>query len=59
MKHLFALLLFLPVLAPAQDNLNAILWQQTAAESRRRRSGLSRRRRVARALADPHWTAAR
>lgn len=60
MKHLLALLLFLAALAPAQDNLNAILWQQTAAEYRAAAAQAYRAAAAAlpRALADPHWTAA-
>lgn len=61
MKHLAALLfVFLAVPAAAQDNLNATLWQQTAAEYRASTVQAFRAASAAlpRALADPHWTAA-
>lgn len=60
MKHLIALLLLVGVAAPAQDTMNATLWQQTAAEYRAsvRQAYRAALGALPRALADPHWTAA-
>jgi 5'-nucleotidase (lipoprotein e(P4) family) len=60
MKHLVALFVLLVASAPAQDNVNAVLWQQSAAEYRASTIQAFRAARAAlpRALADKQWTAA-
>jgi 5'-nucleotidase (lipoprotein e(P4) family) len=61
MKHLIAVIwLAAAALAPAQDNVNAVLWQQTAAEYRAATIQAFRAASAVlpRALADRQWTAA-
>jgi len=59
MKHLILILMLLAP-AAAQDNVNAVLWQQTAAEYRAAAIQAFRAARAAlpKALDDKHWTAA-
>ena len=61
MKHLIAVIwLLAAAVAPAQDNVNAVLWQQTAAEYRASTIQAFRAATAVlpRALADRQWTAA-
>lgn len=60
MRQIAVLFLLLAPLAPAQDTLNATLWQQTAVEyeASTRQAFRAASAALARALADPHWTAA-